>query len=91
MLVLGLLALASLVTFGLSAVTALLFWRSGLPTALPIAHAASSRNTGLMLAAAAGQVPDLLWLYVALLQIPIYALPLVAKPLLRALNLRGKR
>ena len=57
-------------------------------TALPLAHAAGSRNTGLMLAAAAGLVPELVWLYVALIQIPIYALPLIVKPLVRRLTLR---
>ena len=56
------------------------------PSALPLAHAAGSRNTGLMLAAAAGLVPELVWLYVALIQIPIYVLPLIAKPLVRRLS-----
>jgi len=86
MLVLGLLVLSSAVTFGLSALTALLFWYAGARTALPLAHAAGSRNTGLMLAAAAGSVPELVWLYVALIQIPIYALPLIARPFLRRLS-----
>ena len=31
-------------------------------------------------------VPELVWLYIALLQIPIYALPLIMKPLLRRLS-----
>ena len=84
-LVLGILALATAITFGLSALTALLFLRTGWRTALPLAHAAGSRNTGLMLAAAAGLVPELVWLYVALIQIPIYALPLLARPWLRKL------
>ena len=88
--VLGLLVLSTAVTFGLSAVTWLLFARAGNSSALPLAHAAGSRNTGLMLAAAAGQVPELVWLYVALIQIPIYALPLIAKPLLRRLSPRSK-
>jgi hypothetical protein len=34
-------------------------------------------------------VPELVWLYVALLQIPIYALPLIIKPLLRRYTLRS--
>jgi len=89
LLVLGLLALATAVTFGLSALTALLFLRAGARTALPLAHAAGSRNTGLMLAAAAGLVPELVWLYVALIQIPIYVLPLIARPLVRRLSSRG--
>ena len=42
-----------------------------------------------MLAAAAGPVPELVWLYVALIQIPIYALPLIMKPLLRRLAPRS--
>lgn len=84
--VLGLLALSTAMTFGLSVVTALLFHRAGLHTALPLGHAGGSRNTGLMLAAAAGAVPELVWLYVALIQIPIYALPLIVRPLLRRLS-----
>jgi BASS family bile acid:Na+ symporter len=83
--VFGLLAVSALVTVGLSAITALVFARAGLHTMLPLAHAAGSRNTGLMLAAAAGHVPDIVWLYIALLQVPIYALPVIAKPLLRRL------
>jgi hypothetical protein len=86
LLVLGLLALSSAVMLGLSGLTALIFARTGLHTALPLAHAAGARNTGLMLAATAGAVPELVWLYVALLQIPIYALPLIVKPLLRRLS-----
>jgi BASS family bile acid:Na+ symporter len=89
LLVLGLLALTSAITFGLSAVTALIFVRAGLNSALPLAHAAGSRNTGLMLAAAAGHVPELVWLYVALIQIPIYALPLIVKPLVQRLGPAG--
>jgi len=86
LLVLGLLALATAMTFGLSALSTLLFLPAGIHTALPLAHAAGSRNTGLMLAAAAGLVPELVWLYVALIQIPIYVLPLIAKPLVRRLS-----
>jgi hypothetical protein len=84
--VLGLLALGTLVTFGLCALTALILFRVDFQTSLPLAHAAASRNTGLMLAAAAGAVPELVWLYMALLQIPIYALPLILKPLARKLS-----
>ena len=84
--VLGLLALSTAVMLGLSGLTALIFARTGAHTMLPLAHAAGARNTGLMLAAAAGAVPELVWLYVALLQIPIYALPLIVKPVLRRLS-----
>lgn len=81
LLVAGLLGLSAATTFGLSGLTALLFLPAGVRSALPIAHAVGSRNMGLMLAAAAGQVPEVVWLYIALAQIPIYALPLVVKPL----------
>jgi BASS family bile acid:Na+ symporter len=87
--VLGLLALSTLMTFGLSGLTVLIFHRAGLHSALPLGHAGGSRNTGLMLAAAAGAVPELVWLYVALIQIPIYALPLIVRPLLRRLAPRS--
>jgi BASS family bile acid:Na+ symporter len=40
---------------------------------------------GLMLAATAGAVPDLTWLYFALAQFPIYLLPQLLKPLAQRL------
>jgi len=83
LLVLGLLALSFAVALGLSALTALVFLRSGTPVALALAHGAGSRNMGLMLAAAAGAVPELVWLYIALAQLPIYLLPMLFKPLVR--------
>ncbi len=87
MLVLGLIALATVLSVALSALTALLFMRTGRETAFALAHAAGSRNMGLMLAASAGAAPELVWLYVALAQFPIYLLPLVYKPLARRLGL----
>jgi BASS family bile acid:Na+ symporter len=86
--ILGLLWLSTAITFGLSGLTALLFLPAGARTALPLAHAAGSRNTGLMLAASAGVVPEVVWLYVALIQIPIYALPLVGRPLVQRMSTR---
>ena len=86
LLVLGLIVLATTVSLGLSALTALVFVRTGWETALTLGHAAGSRNMGLMLAAAAGAVPELVWLYVALAQFPIYLLPLPFKPLVRWLT-----
>jgi BASS family bile acid:Na+ symporter len=86
LLVLGLIALAVVVSLVFSAVTALVFLRLGFDTALTLGHAAGSRNMGLMLAAAAGAVPELVWLYVALAQFPIYLLPLPFRPLVRRLS-----
>jgi BASS family bile acid:Na+ symporter len=85
LLVLGLIVLATAISLALSALTVLVFFRTGWDTALTLGHAAGSRNMGLMLAAAAGAVPELVWLYVALAQFPIYLLPLPFKPLVRAL------
>ncbi len=86
LLVLGLIALATCVSLALSAVTVIVFLRAGWDTALTLAHSAGSRNMGLMLAAAAGAVPELVWLYVALAQFPIYLLPLPFRPLVRRLS-----
>lgn len=88
LLVLGLLALSTAVALTFSAATALVFLRAGRDTSFALAHANGSRNMGLMLAAAAGAVPELVWLYIALAQIPIYLLPLLFKPLARRLASR---
>ncbi len=85
-LVLGLIGLTTALSILLSALTALVFLRAGRATAFALAHASGSRNLGLMLAATAGQAPELVWLYVALAQFPIYLLPLAYKPLARRLR-----
>ena len=86
LLVLGLIALTTAVSLTLSALTVLMFWRAGPDAALTLGHSAGSRNMGLMLAAAAGAVPELVWLYVALAQFPIYLLPLPFRPLVKRLS-----
>ena len=87
LLVVGLIALSTTISLALSALTVLAFNRAGRDSAFALGHAAGSRNMGLMLAASAGLVPELVWLYVALAQFPIYLLPLVYKPLARRLGL----
>ena len=86
LVVLGLIALATAVSLALSLLTVLVFWRAGAGAALTLGHSAGSRNMGLMLAAAAGAVPELVWLYVAVAQFPIYLLPLPFKPLVKWLS-----
>ena len=86
LMVLGLIALATAVSLALSALTVLVFLRAGWDAALTLGHSAGSRNMGLMLAAAAGAVPELVWLYVALTQFPIYLLPLPFRPLVKRLS-----
>jgi BASS family bile acid:Na+ symporter len=83
--VLGMIALSFAVSLLLSALTALAFVRAGWSRALTLGHSAGSRNMGLMLAAAAGAVPELVWLYIGLAQLPIYLLPLLFEPLSRRL------
>ncbi len=84
-LVLGLLTLSFAWTLAILALTALAFGSIGRARAFVIGMAAGQRNLGLMLAAAAAAIPDLIWLYFALAQFPIYLLPQVLKPLVRRL------
>ncbi len=79
-LVLGLLLLSFGITFGLMALTTLVFRPAGLERALALGWESGNRNMGLMLAAAGG-VSDLVWLYFALAQFPIYLGPQLLSPL----------
>lgn len=79
-LVLALLVLSFVLFFLLLGLTALLFWRLGAERALALGLSSSARNMGLMLAAAAG-VSDLVWLYFAIAQFPIYLAPQILSPL----------
>ena len=85
MLVVGLTALAFALALGMIAFTALVFLRAGPARALAIGLIAGNRNMGLMLAATGFAIPDLAWLYFALVQFPIYLLPHLLKPLAGAL------
>lgn len=84
--VLALLALAFALALGLIALTYAVMIRVGRSPALALGFAVGSRNMGLMLAAAGTAVPDLMWLYFALAQFPIYLLPQLLKPLARRIN-----
>jgi hypothetical protein len=81
--VLGLTALSFALSFGLCALTVLVFARLGMAQALALGLAAGNRNMGLMLAAAGSAVPELTWLYFAIAQFPIYLMPAMLKPLAR--------
>jgi BASS family bile acid:Na+ symporter len=85
MLMIALTALAFAVSLAVLAVTTLLFARVGRERALVLGLMASQRNMGLMLAATGGQLPDLVWLYFGLCQLPIYLSPQLLKPLVRRL------
>jgi BASS family bile acid:Na+ symporter len=79
-LLLSLLVLSFAVTFGLMATTTILFWSAGAERALSLGMASGTRNMGLMLAAASG-VSDIVWLYIAVAQFPIYFAPQIMSPL----------
>ena len=87
-LVLALLALSFTLTFGLMAFTTIVFRRAGLERALALGWESGNRNMGLMLAAAGG-VSDLVWLYFALAQFPIYLGPQLLSPLVH--RILGRR
>jgi BASS family bile acid:Na+ symporter len=80
---LGLTALAFGLSFGLTALTTIVFARLGIAQSLALGLAAGNRNMGLMLAAAGAAVPELTWLYFAVAQFPIYLMPAMLKPLAR--------
>jgi len=83
--VLGLTVLSFALSFGLMALTTIVFARLGMGQALALGLAAGNRNMGLMLAATGAAVPDLTWLYFALAQLPIYLMPAMLKPLARGI------
>jgi len=86
----GLAALAFLVAFAVLCLTTLLFASAGRERAITLGFTASQRNTGLMLAATAGALPDLSWLYSAFTYFPLYLLPLLLHPLARRIIARAQ-
>lgn len=82
----GLAALAFATVLLVLSLTALLFIRAGRARAFALGLMASQRNMGLMLAATGGVLPDLVWLYFAFCQFPIYLLPQLLMPLARRLT-----
>jgi BASS family bile acid:Na+ symporter len=79
----GLAALAFAIVLVVLALTAAVFARVGPARAFALGLMASQRNMGLMLAATSRDLPDLVWLYFAFCQFPIYLLPQVLKPVAR--------
>jgi hypothetical protein len=78
--VVGIALLSFAVFFTLTAATMLVFRRAGHERALALGLLVSQRNMGLMVAATAGALPELTWLYFALSQFPIYLSPQLLKP-----------
>jgi hypothetical protein len=86
MVMIALAALAFAVSFAGLGLTTLLFVKVGRERALLLGLMASQRNMGLMLAAAGAVLPDLVWLYFGLCQLPVYLSPQLLKPLVRRLK-----
>ena len=83
-------ALAFAIFFALLIVTTILFRRIGYERALALGLMVSQRNMGLMLAATAGALPAMTWLYFALTQFPYYLAPQMLGPLARRLTARAQ-
>ncbi len=80
---LGVAALVFLLFFVVLAVTTLLFLFAGRERAIALGFMASQRNTGLMIAAVGGVLPEVTWLFMGLAQLPIYVSPQVLGPVVR--------
>lgn len=83
MITIGLAVLAFVVALAALGLTMLVSVAAGRERALTLGFTTSQRNTGLMLAATAGALPDLGWLYFAFTYFPLYLLPLLLQPLAR--------
>lgn len=90
LLTVSLVALAFIVFFSVFGLTSLLFATTDSKRALTLGFTAAQRNVGLMLAATAGALPDLTWLYFAFCYFPIYLSPLLLQPLARRIITRAK-
>jgi hypothetical protein len=80
LLLLSLSALAFLIALGNIGAALVLLRPFGSDVAFMTGFAAGHRNVGLMAAAQSGSLPDLTWLYFALVQLPIYLTPLLLRP-----------
>jgi hypothetical protein len=72
-----------IVSCALIGLSVLVFLRSGLDRGLVIGLLAGFRNIGLVMATLGATLPDLAWFYFAMVQFPIYLLPVVLQPLAR--------
>lgn len=84
----GVLVLACVMFMLVLGLTTLLFLRAGRERAVALGFMASQRNTGLMVAAVGGALPELAWLYFGVAQLPIYLSPQLLSPLVRRFVLK---
>lgn len=82
-LVVSLSAAAFAIALGSIGAAFLILRAFGRDDAFITGFAAGHRNVGLMAAAQSGSLPDMTWLYFALLQLPIYLTPLIVRQISR--------
>jgi hypothetical protein len=83
-LLLGLSAVAFIVALGSIGAAMLVLRVMGADEAFMTGFATGHRNVGLMAAAQSGSLPELTWLYFALVQLPIYLTPQIIRALVAA-------
>ena len=70
---------------------ALTFCRFKRRTGGALALASGSRNLALLIPIESGPFGEDLWLFIAVIQIPIYFLPIISKPLYQRFYIKGAR
>jgi predicted Na+-dependent transporter len=82
---LGLAALATGLHVGLNLITVALFLVTGRERAMTLGYAHAGRNIAVVMGVLGSAAPPDAWLFFAMLQFPIYCLPMLLKPLYRKL------
>ncbi len=67
----------------LNLITTALFWPAGKARAAAIGYSAGGRNIGIVMSVLGSAAPADTWLFFAMLQFPIYILPMILQPVYR--------
>ena len=78
---LGLGVLATGLHIGLNLITVAAFWLTGQQRAYTFGYSHSGRNIAVVMSVLGSAAPDDAWLFFAMLQFPIYCLPMLLRPL----------
>lgn len=77
---LAIIAFVSTLSLAVIGLTMLVFWKFGRQFACTVSFSAGGRNIALVIGALGSAVPPDTWLFFAVLQFPIYCLPVILKP-----------
>lgn len=77
----ALVVLATALHIGLNAITVAAFWITGRRRAYTFGYSHSGRNIAVVMSVLGSAAPDDAWLFFAMLQFPIYCLPMLLRPL----------